>query len=123
MRGPRQRPGVESQDRAQLQPFGLLKRLGQRIGRFLLGDQKSLPNGTEKVTVGSEDLSYDLTLSSEDAQNGTWVTISIDRGQGHERLKVRIPPGTRSGTRLRLKGKGKRQDGTSGDLYLTVNLD
>jgi len=122
MRGPRQRSGVESQDRSQLQPFGLLKRLGQKIGRFLLGDQKALPNGTQKVTVRSQDLTYDLTLPSEDAQNGTWVTIAIDRGQGQERLKVKIPPGTRSGVRLRLKGKGRRRDGGSGDLYLTVNL-
>jgi curved DNA-binding protein CbpA len=119
---PRQRPRVEKPELSRVKPFGLLNRLGQKIGDFLLGRQKTLPADTQQATVQLHDLAYGLTLSAEDAQNGTWVTISIDRGQGPERLKVRIPPGTRSGTRLRLSGKGKRRDDVSGDLYLTVNL-
>jgi DnaJ-class molecular chaperone len=113
---------VEGFDTAQIKPFGLLKRLGEKVSRFLRGRPKSLPNETEQIATKAEDLTYNLTLDSEEAQRGTWVTIAIDRGQGREKLKVRIPPGTRSGTRLRLKGKGLIQDRGTGDLYLTVHL-
>jgi DnaJ-class molecular chaperone len=97
--------------------------LGKKIGNLLLGSQKALPAGRQNSTLGPQDLTYNLTVTSEEAEMGTWVTIAIDRGQGREKLKVRIPPGTRSGTRLRLKGKGKRRGSGSGHLFLTVNLD
>jgi len=119
---PRQRFQVEKSEVPRVKPFGFLQRLGQKIGDFLLGSQKALPADTAQGPVQLDDITYNLTLPAKDAQNGTWVTIAIDRGQGQERLKVRIPPGTRSGTRLRLRGKGKRRDDGSGDLYLTVNL-
>ncbi len=119
---PQQRSQVEGSEAPQIRPPGFLKRLGHKIGAFLLGGQKALPQKMQQGTFQPQDLTYNLTLPSEEAQRGTWVTIAIDRGQGQERLKVRIPPGTKSGTRLRLKGKGKRQGPGSGDLYLTVNL-
>ena len=122
MRGPKSRPHVQGPDTPQIKPFGFLKRLGEKVGRFLLGSPKSLPTETEQIITKPEDLTYSLTLNSEEAHRGTWVTIAIDRGQGREKLKVRIPPGTHSGTRLRLKGKGRIQDSGSGDLYLTVHL-
>jgi DnaJ-class molecular chaperone len=120
---PQERSRVERPEISQLQPSGFLKRLGKKIGKFLLGSQKALPAGIQNVTPGTQDLSYNLTITSEEAKLGTWVTIAVDRGQGQEKLKVRIPPGTRSGTRLRLTGKGKRRGNGSGHLYLTVNLD
>ena len=118
---PQQRSKFERSETAQIQPFGLLKRLGKEIGKFLLGSQKTLPAGRQNLTLGPQDLTYNLTIPSPKAKLGTWVTIAVDRGEGQEKLKVKIPPGTRSGTRLRLKGKGKG-DGR-GNLYLTVNLD
>ena len=120
---PPQRPKVARPETSQIQPLGLLKRLGKKIGNFLLGSQKALPAGRQNGTLGPQDLTYNLTIPTVEAERGTWVTIAIDRGQGQEKLKVKVPPGTRSGTRLRLRGKGKRQGSGSGDLYLTVNLD
>ena len=122
MQGPRLRSRVPSHDQSQLQPFGLVKRLGQKIGRLLLGAPQPLPKATQEISIQPQDLTYNLTLPTADAQEGSWVTIAIDRGRGQERLKVKVPPGTRSGTRLRLKGKGKRVDDGAGDLYLTINL-
>ena len=120
---PHRRPKFERAQTSQIQPFGFLKRLGKKIGNFLLGSQKALPGGKQNFTLGPQDLTYNLSVSSKEAEVGTWVTIAIDRGLGQEKLKVRIPPGTRSGTRLRLKGKGKRRGNGSGHLYLTVNLN
>lgn len=119
---PRQRSHLETHQTPRVKSPGFLQRLGQKIGHFLSGGQKVLSHETQKVTVRPQDLTYELTLPSEEAQRGTWVTIAIDRGQGNERLKVRIPPGTRSGTRLRLTGKGRHHTPENGDLYLTVNL-
>ena len=118
---PQQRSKLARFETPQLQPFGLLKRLGKKIGNLLLGSQKKLPAGRQTITLRPQDLTYNLTIPTPEAERGTWVTISIDRGRGQEKLKVRIPPGTPSGSRLRLKGKGRA--GGNGDLYLTVNLD
>ncbi len=120
---PQQRPKVERPETPQTQPLGFLQRLGKKIADLLLGSHKALPAGRQNLTLGPQDLTYNLTISAVEAERGTWVTIAVDRGQGQEKLKVRIPPGTRSGTRLRLKGKGKRRGNGVGDLYLTVNLD
>lgn len=119
---PRQRSPLETRQTSRVKSPRFLQRLGQRIGHFLSGGQKVLPHETQKVTVRAQDLTYKITLPSEEAQRGTWVTIAIDRGQGNERLKVRIPPGTRSRTRLRLTGKGRHHTPENGDLYLTVNV-
>jgi curved DNA-binding protein len=117
------RTKVDRPDTPQLQPFGFLKRLGKKLGTYLLGSQKALPAGRQNRTPGPLDLTYNLTIPAVEAERGTWLTIAVDRGKGQERLRVKIPPGTRSGSRLRLKGKGKRKDNGGGDLYLTVNLD
>ena len=49
------------------------------------------------------------------------VTLAPD-GRAHD-LLVRIPPGVRTGTRLRLRGKGRASgDGSRGDVYLAVEV-
>lgn len=104
------------------QKGGFLERLGQRIGRALLGGPKSLPQAQTREYPGEGDLHYHLSIDPEQARAGTEVKIAIDRGKSKERLSVRIPPGTKPGTRLRLRGKGIPKDGKSGDLYLTIHL-
>ena len=37
-----------------------------------------------------------------------------------ERLKVKIPPGTQGGSKMRLKGKGIKNGEGRGDLYLNL---
>lgn len=95
-----------------------LKRLARKIGSYVLGGGKALP---QETSFGEKDTTYQLKISEEEARVGTWVQISLDRGQGRETLKVKIPAQTRAGTTLRLKGKGLRRNGPPGDLYLTVH--
>ncbi len=64
------------------------------------------------------DLIQTLELTPEEVRRGSKRRVVIKRDDRLEELLVTIPPGVHSGTRLRLRGKGK--DG--GDLYLKVDV-
>ena len=59
-------------------------------------------------------------LSFSEAFNGTQKQFRI----GSETVKVRIPAGAKTGSRLRIKGKGQTNPlgGQRGDLYLNIEL-
>ncbi len=61
-----------------------------------------------------------IKLSFAEAFKGTQRILSVNE----ERVQVTIPEGVKSGTRLRLKGKGNLQPGTGkrGDLYLNLEV-
>jgi curved DNA-binding protein len=65
-----------------------------------------------------------IELAVEDAFRGGERAISlIDPASGEQRsYNVRIPPGVRSGQRIRLAGQGSRGSTGAGDLYLRVQL-
>ena len=54
-------------------------------------------------------------MTLEEAFHGTQKTVSL----GARMLTVTVPPGVKTGSRLRMKGEG--EDGTS-DLYLVVEV-
>ncbi len=64
------------------------------------------------------DVYYNLTLDFNDAIKGRVVTLNI----GNEKVQVKIPPGVRDGTKLRVRGKGQKGLGGRGDLYIVVNV-
>lgn len=74
-----------------------------------------------------------IDISLEEAIKGATRTVTLEtmapdnrgRTQRQKRTyKVRIPPGTQEGARIRLSGQGgtSMMDGPAGDLYLRVNI-
>jgi DnaJ-class molecular chaperone len=67
-----------------------------------------------------KDLYVDLPVTLGEAMNGGDVKVPTFGGSG----VVTLRPGTQSGTKLRLKGKGVPdvKGGVAGDLYLVVQV-
>jgi DnaJ-class molecular chaperone len=66
----------------------------------------------------------ELTIPFETAVKGGTTSIELSRSDGRrEALDVKIPPGTDTGTRLRLRGRGDAAPGGSpGDLIIRVTV-
>ncbi|HYG68048.1 MAG TPA: J domain-containing protein, partial [Anaeromyxobacteraceae bacterium] len=72
------------------------------------------------VRRDGKDLSLDLPVTIPEAIRGAEVTLPTFEGA----VRLRIPEGASSGTRLRLRGKGlpDLRGGTRGDLYAIVKV-
>ena len=73
--------------------------------------------------------SYDMSGADSEAAIALTVSEAFHGTQkqfrlGNETIKVRIPPGAKTGSRLRIKGKGQQSpfSGQRGDLYLNIEL-
>jgi DnaJ-class molecular chaperone len=72
---------------------------------------------------GGLNLRYHLAITPQEAAAGARKRVAFMRDDQLEELMVTIPPGIRSGTRLRLRGRGLKGDaGVRGDLYLRVTI-
>jgi curved DNA-binding protein len=122
--GPWQQPRRQPEVSTSGQGPGLLSRLGRTLqglvgglgwaARFALraGGQQEGP-----------DLVHDLAITPAEARAGARKHVRVSRGGQTEEILVTIPAGVKSGTRLRLRGKGRvGEDGAPGDLYLRVQL-
>ena len=76
------------------------------------------PRGAQRARARGRDLEQTITISFEEAYTGTTRMVRRD-GRS---LEVKIPPGARTGTRVRLSGQGESGRGASGDLYLDVRV-
>ena len=73
--------------------------------------------------VGKSDLFDVIYITPEEAARGARKLISIPFGYQKKTIVVRIPPGIRDGTKLRLEGMGRKINGDQrGDLYLQVTV-
>ncbi|MGO9309032.1 MAG: DnaJ C-terminal domain-containing protein [Spirochaetia bacterium] len=111
------------------------------------GRKKRRASGAESESPGRDlEAPFDVTL--EEAYRGTEKTISIPRDdpcavcggtgavggaacatcggtgrvQSTRSLSVTVPPGVKSGSRLRMKGEGETGSRGKGDLYLVVEV-
>jgi DnaJ-class molecular chaperone len=79
-------------------------------------DRKMRASDGSWLTVKGQDVHSDVRLPFQDAILGTVREIATIDGTS----SVKIPPGTSSGQKLRLRGKGL---GGQGDHYVTVHID
>jgi hypothetical protein len=99
-------------------PRGFLGRLAE-AGRAIFG----LSNAALKPALDGRDLTVRLELTRTEAERGGRKRLTVEREDGRDEFLVTIPSGIRSGTRLRLPGKGRRPaKGPPGDLYLAVEV-
>jgi DnaJ-class molecular chaperone len=75
-----------------------------------------------RASAAGQDVETPVDLTLDEVLRGTSRTIQVGEGGAARRVEVRIPPGVREGTRVRVPGEGApgRGNGPRGDLYLRV---
>jgi curved DNA-binding protein len=76
---------------------------------------------TGQRAMRGQDLEAHVEITLEEALRGTTRTLERDDGR---QVRVRIPPGARTGSKIRVAGKGGSGYGgsASGDLYLVIRV-
>lgn len=84
------------------------------------GGFNDFSNYADPNTMTGGDLESTITLTLSEAFRGTQKRLGV----GNETIQVRIPPGAKPGSRIRLKGKGQANpyNQRRGDLFLNVNI-
>jgi DnaJ-class molecular chaperone len=110
-------PGVETGSRIRLAGQGEPGERGGPPGDLYV-DITVQPH--PRVRREGNDLYMDLPVTVKEALLGAEIRVPIFGGSG----AVTVPPGTQSGTRLRLKGKGvpSLKGGPPGDFYLVLQV-
>jgi curved DNA-binding protein len=74
--------------------------------------------GADARAMG-EDAETELTLPLTDMHHGTTRKLRVQMGRSNKTIDVRIPPGARDGSRIRVPGGGPN----GGDLYIRLKQD
>lgn len=84
------------------------------------GSRRSGRTRPTKQPIHGRDVEHEIVISLEEAYRGA---TRVFKHNG-KRLNVRVPPGAKTGTRVRLSGKGEPgfAGGRPGDLYLVVTV-
>jgi len=69
-----------------------------------------------------QDVEYPVTLTFEQAARGTHLPLQINRDGNIETIEVKIPPGVKDGSRIRVKGHGQQTGGEPGDLFIITSV-
>lgn len=97
----------------------MMKSLGRKVGSFLQGGSKKSSKTAAKPQL-SYDITYTINLTADELRDGKIVQLQTTVGKGTETLKIKVPPGSRQGQKLRLRGKGNHGPGGPGDLFLHI---
>lgn len=100
--------------------------LGDLLGGFsdffnaIFGDMPVSGRSTSRRTPGrGRDIEQNVQINLMEAYIGTTRTFMRDG----RRLEVKIPPGSKTGTKVRVSGQGQSGQRSSGDLYLVVTVE
>ena len=113
-----------SQDNASTYKPGLIERLLTRIAikinKYVL--RKLFSFQYEALPKQSPDQHIELAISLAEATTGCEKGITCKRGKQTKKLIVKIPPGIKARTKIRLKGASRINGKKSGDLYLHIKV-
>ena len=110
-------PGVESGSRLRVSGQGAAAPEKRGTAGDLYLEIKVLPD--RHLRRDGSDIELDVPIAVHEAALGTKVQVPTVEGP----VTVTIPPGSSSGTKLRLRGRGiKRSDGTRGDQHCRIQI-
>ncbi len=98
----------------------LLSRIAMKVGKFALRQLLGLQ--LESPARQNLDQHIELEISPTEAAAGGEKKVTHKRGNTTKKLMVKIPPGVKTGTQIRLKGMGEVEDKKQGDLYLHIRV-
>ena len=79
--------------------------------------------GRARPAQRGQDVEHEVTLTFAQAARGTTLPLQITRGPGQsETIEVKIPPGVKDGSRIRIKGRGEQTGGEPGDLFIITRV-
>ncbi len=98
--------------------------LGSLFGDLFagFGTHPGQPRFTEDIRSRKKalDIEYPVEVTLEEAYHGASRLLSFEDGR---RLEVKIPPGVKDGSRVRISGKGRQgRGGARGNLYLVLSV-
>ena len=85
------------------------------------GQGRGRPGAGQPAARGA-DVEYPVTLTFEQAARGTNLPLQINRGGKMETIDVKVPPGVKDGSRVRIKGRGEQTAGEAGDLFIVTAI-
>lgn len=95
---------------------------GQR-GPFNRGPRGRAARSTaEYETAPQSEVEYPVKLTFQQAARGTTLPLTISRGNRQETIEVKIPGGVKTGSRVRIKGKGAIGPNGQGDLFVIAQV-
>ncbi|HYA42639.1 MAG TPA: DnaJ C-terminal domain-containing protein [Syntrophobacteraceae bacterium] len=104
----------------------MVKKAWQYVLKNFSGSEPNIGR-EERPARGSlgHELTYNLRITQGQAQFGDVVQINLPHYGSGKLISVRIPPGVKTGTRLRLKDMGNLLPGSRlrrGDVYIVLQV-
>ncbi|MGB3212310.1 MAG: DnaJ domain-containing protein [Desulforhopalus sp.] len=89
--------------------------LGMGKGKNIQGSKDSTPSQPHSPDI---DTTYHTPLTESELRRGKTIQVLVYGEEGEQTLKVTIPPGSKDGQKLRIRGKGRPSQLGRGDLFL-----
>ena len=98
----------------------VVSKIAVKIGKYALRKLFGFQYGP--LPKQDLDQHIELEVSPAEATAGCETGITHQRGKQTKKLMVKIPPGVKPGTKIKLKGMGIIDKKRSGDLYLHIKV-
>ena len=98
----------------------LFAKIATKLGNYVL--KRLLGLQYEPLTKRSLDQHLELEISQAEASSGGEKKVTYKRGKQKKQLMVKIPPGVKTGAKIRLRSMGLVKEKKSGDLYLHIKV-